>query len=200
MQSLASARRGEALTYYHATGPFGQAWHGLSRASSGRDVAVVGLGVGTLATYARADQRWTFFEIDPVIERIARNPAYFSFMETCGDRCRVIAGDARVSLGRVPAHGYDLLVLDAFSSDSIPIHLMTREALSLYVSRLAPGGVLVMHVSNRHLHLAPIAARLATSQGWWRCSRSNRAPRDGPKARTRRTGSSWRAHRRILAA
>jgi spermidine synthase len=162
-QSL--ARRGEALSYYHATGPFGQAWHGLARASSGRDIAVVGLGVGTLATYARADQRWTFFEIDPAIEWIARNPAYFSFMEACGDRCRVIAGDARVSLGRVPAHGYDLLVLDAFSSDSIPIHLMTREALSLYLSRLAPGGALVMHVSNRHLHLAPIAARLATSQG-----------------------------------
>jgi len=118
-----------------------------------------------LAQYARADQRWTFFEIDPAIERIARNPAYFSFLETCGDRCRVITGDARVSLGGAPAHGYDLLVLDAFSSDSIPIHLMTREALSLYLSRLAPGGALMMHVSNRHLRLAPIAARLATSQG-----------------------------------
>ena len=163
MQSLAPARRGEALTYYHATGPFGQAWHGLARASSGRDIAVVGLGVGTLATYAGAEQRWTFFEIDPAIERIARNPAYFSFLEACGPRCRVISGDARVSLGRAPAHGYDLLVLDAFSSDSIPIHLMTREALSLYLSRLGPGGAIVMHVSNRHLRLAPVAAQLAAS-------------------------------------
>jgi len=164
MQALAPERRREALTYYHETGPFGQAWRALP-AATGREIAVVGLGVGTLATYARPEQRWTFFEIDPAIERIARTREYFSFMEACGDRCRVVIGDARVSLGRVPEHAYDLLVLDAFSSDSIPMHLMTREALSLYVSRLAPGGALVMHVSNRHLRLAPIVARLAASQG-----------------------------------
>ena len=91
MQALAPERRGEALTYFHETGPFGQAWQALPRASSGREIAVVGLGVGTLATYARPGQRWTFFEIDPAIERIARTPAYFSFMEACGDRCRVVA-------------------------------------------------------------------------------------------------------------
>jgi spermidine synthase len=132
---------------------------------NGREIAVVGLGVGTLATYAQPAQHWTFFEIDPAIERIARTSEYFSFMEACGDRCRVVIGDARVSLGRVPAHAYDLLVIDAFSSDSIPMHLMTREAISLYVSRLAADGVLVMHLSNRHLGLAPIVARLAASQG-----------------------------------
>ncbi len=125
---------------------------------------MVGLGVGTLATYAHPGQHWTFFEIDPAIERIARTREYFSFMEACGDRCQVVLGDARVSLSRMPEHAYDLLVLDAFSSDSIPIHLMTREALSLYLSRLAPDGVLVMHISNRHLRLAPIVARLAASQ------------------------------------
>jgi len=86
-------------------------------------------------------------------------------MEACGDRCRVVLGDARVSLGRVPEHSYDFLVLDAFSSDSIPMHLMTREALSLYESRLTPEGVLVLHISNRHLRLAPVVARLAASQG-----------------------------------
>jgi hypothetical protein len=165
MQALAPQRRGEALTYYHATGPFGQAWNALPRAAAGREIAVVGLGVGTLAAYARPAQHWTFFEIDPAIERIARTREYFSFMESCGDRCRVVIGDARVSLGRVPEHTYDLLVLDAFSSDSIPMHLMTREALSLYLSRLAPDGVLVMHISNRHLRLAPVVARLAASQG-----------------------------------
>jgi hypothetical protein len=165
MQSLAPERRGEALTYYHRTGPFGQAWDALPRASQGREVAVVGLGVGTLATYARPGQHWTFFEIDPAIERIARTREYFSFLEACGDRCRVVIGDARISLLRVPERTYDLLVLDAFSSDSIPIHLMTREALGLYLSRLTPDGVLVMHISNRHLRLAPIVARLAESQG-----------------------------------
>ena len=85
-------------------------------------------------------------------------------MEACADRCRVVIGDARVSLGKVAAHASDLLVIDAFSSDSIPMHLMTREAISLYVSRLAADGVLVMHISNRHLILAPIGRRLAASQ------------------------------------
>jgi spermidine synthase len=96
---------------------------------------------------------------------MARTREYFSFMDACGDRCRVVLGDARISLGRVPEHRYDLLVLDAFSSDSIPMHLMTREALALYLSRLRPDGVLMMHISNRHLHLAPVVARLAASQG-----------------------------------
>jgi hypothetical protein len=164
MQALAPERRGEALTYFHETGPFGQAWKALPQAATAREIAVVGLGIGTLATYARPGQRWTFFEIDPAIERIARTPEYFSFLEACGDRCRVVLGDARVSLNRVPERAYDLLVLDAFSSDSIPMHLMTREAISLYLSRLVPDGVLVMHISNRHLHLAPIVARLAASQ------------------------------------
>src|SRR5258708_19785068 len=106
-------------------------------------------------------QRWTLFEIDPAIETIARTPAYFSFMDACGDRCRVVIGDARISLTHMPASRYDTLVLDAFSSDAIPIHLMTREALELYLSRLVPGGALVMHISNRHLRLAPLVARLA---------------------------------------
>lgn len=165
LQALAPERRGEALTYYHETGPFGQAWKALPRASAGREIAVVGLGAGTLAAYARPGQRWTFFEVDPAVERIARTREYFSFMDACGDRCRVVIGDARVSLSRTKEPLYDLLALDAFSSDSIPMHLMTREAFALYVSRLAPGGVLVMHISNRHLRLAPIVARLADSLG-----------------------------------
>ena len=165
MQSLEPSRRTEALTYYHATGPFGQAYSALTDVEYRREIAAVGLGVGTLATYATAGQRWTFFEIDPAIERIARTDAYFTFLSTCGDRCRVVIGDARISLGKVPEQTYDLLALDAFSSDSIPVHLMTREALDLYVSRLAPGGAIVMHVSNRHLRLAPIVARLAANRG-----------------------------------
>jgi hypothetical protein len=164
MQALTPERRHEALTYFHQTGPFGQAWQALPMAAAGREIAVIGLGVGTLANYARPEQRWTFFEIDPAIERIARTPAYFSFMEACGDRCRVVIGDARISLGRVPERAYDILVVDAFSSDSIPMHLMTREAFALYRSRLTPGGVLVIHISNRHLQLAPVVARLAASQ------------------------------------
>jgi hypothetical protein len=165
VQALAPARRTEALTYFHSTGPFGQAWRTLPHASAGHEIGVIGLGVGTLATYSMPGQRWTLFEIDPAIETIARTPAYFSFMDGCGDRCRVVIGDARISLTHMPASTYDTLVLDAFSSDAIPIHLMTREALDLYLSRLVPGGALVMHISNRHLRLAPVVARLAASEG-----------------------------------
>jgi spermidine synthase len=165
MQALAPERRGEALTYYHRTGPFGQAWTNLPRTVTSGDIAVVGLGIGTLGSYANPAQRWTFFEIDPAIERVARTSEYFSFMDDCGYRCRVVIGDARISLARVPEHAYSLLVLDAFSSDAIPMHLMTSEAFSLYLSRLTPDGALVMHISNRHLRLAPVVARLAASQG-----------------------------------
>ena len=188
MQSLAPDRRREGLTYYHETGPFGQAWRGLPHAAGGREIGAVGLGVGTLATYAGPAQRWTFFEIDPAIERIARTPEYFSFMEACGDRCRVVIGDARVSLGRAPEHAYDLLVLDAFSSDSIPIHLMTREALSLYLTRLAPNGAILMHISNRHLRLAPVIARVAASEG---LVGLQELESDGRNWAEGKTGSHW---------
>ena len=188
LQALAPQRRAEPLTYFHQTGPFGQAWQALPRATTAREVAVVGLGVGTMASYARPGQRWTFFEIDPAIEQIARTPAYFSFMEDCGDRCRVVIGDARISLNRVPQGSYDLLVLDAFSSDSIPIHLLTREAVALYLSRLVPDGVLVMHISNRHLTLAPIVARLAASEG---LTAMQQIDRPGDKRPEGKSDSHW---------
>ena len=165
LQALAPERRAEALTYFHATGPFGQAWRTVPGAAGGHSIGVIGLGIGTLATYAGPDQRWTFFEIDPVVERVARTREYFSFMDACGERCRVVIGDARISLGHVAPKTYDLLVLDAFSSDAIPIHLLTQEAIALYLSRLAPGGALMIHVSNRHLGLAPVVARLADNNG-----------------------------------
>ena len=164
MQALAPDRRREALTYYHETGPFGQAWQALPRAASAREIAVVGLGVGTLATYARPGAALDVLRNRSGHRADRADARYFSFMDACGDRCRVVIGDARISLGRVPEHTYDFLVLDAFSSDSIPMHLMTREAFSLYLSRLAPDGVLAMHISNRHLRLAPVVARLAASQ------------------------------------
>jgi hypothetical protein len=188
MQSLQPARRREALTYFHSTGPFGEAWRALPTASRGRDIAVVGLGVGTLATYATPDQRWTFFEIDPAIEHIARTPAYFTFLEACADRCHVVQGDARLSLAQIPPSTYDLLVIDAFSSDSIPVHLLTREAMDLYLSRLRPGGALVMHVSNRHLRLAPIVGRLAADRGVYAVRRIEVSGQGWPEGKQ---GSDW---------
>ena len=164
-EALDPARAGEPLAYYHRTGPFGQAIAKLSQLSSEDQVAVVGLGVGSLAAYATGHQLWTFYELDPAIERLARRVDYFTFLESCGTRCRVVIGDARLSLEKAPQHAYRLIVLDAFSSDAIPIHLLTREALTLYLSRLADHGVLAFHVSNRHLTLAPVLARLAGDSG-----------------------------------
>lgn len=188
MQALAPDRRREALTYFHSTGPFGQAWRALPSAARGHSIAVVGLGAGTLATYASPDQKWTFFEIDPAIERIARTPEYFTFLPTCDTRCTVVTGDARISLRSIQEHSYDLFVLDAFSSDSIPLHLMTREAMDLYLSRLAPGGAIILHISNRHLKLAPIVGRLAADRGLTAVRRLEASGKDWPEGKN---GSEW---------
>jgi spermidine synthase len=165
MQAVDRARQKQPLTYYDRTGPFGQAFAQLPRASSAPEIAVVGLGIGSLASYAGVEQRWTFYEIDPAVERIARSPQYFTYLRDCGSRCQVVLGDARLSLASARPHQYALIVLDAFSSDAIPVHLMTAEALALFLTRLAPGGALAFHVSNRHLSLGPVLTRLALSQG-----------------------------------
>jgi hypothetical protein len=165
MQSTLPERRAESLSYFHRSGPIGQVFAVVPRASAAQEVAVVGLGVGSLASYAGPAQRWSFYEIDPAVERIARDPAYFTYLQSCGARCSVVIGDARVSLGRARSQQFGVIILDAFSSDAIPIHLLTREALSLYLSRLAPGGVIALHISNLHLSLAPVLGRLAGDQG-----------------------------------
>src|SRR5262249_34658781 len=126
---------------------------------------VLGLGTGGLGCYARPGQSWTFHEIDPEVERLARDTRLFHFMEACGNHPRVVLGDGRLTLREVLDHGYDLIMLDAFSSDSIPVHLMTREALALYHRKLAPGGVIVFQISNRYLDLAPVVAALAHDVG-----------------------------------
>ncbi len=156
----------EPLTYYHHGSPIGQVFSGL--ASTGRSpsrVGAVGLGIGTLACYREPGQDWTFFEIDPAIERIARDEKYFRYMSRCAGDSPVILGDARLSLQSEENAAYDLLVLDAFSSDAIPVHLLTREAMALYESKLAPGGVIAIHISNRALDLRPIVGRLAEDAG-----------------------------------
>jgi len=165
MQSVLPERRHESLSYFHKTGPIGQVFAQVPAASQASEVGVVGLGVGSLASYAGPAQRWTFYEIDPVVERIARDPEFFTYLQDCGPRCVVSIGDARLSLARARPQQYGLIILDAFSSDAIPIHLLTREAMSLYLSRLAPGGVIAMHISNLHLSLAPVLGRVAQDQG-----------------------------------
>jgi hypothetical protein len=151
-----NAGSGEPLTYYHTESPIAQLI--TSRpAGSIKSVAAVGLGTGTLAAYVKPDQHWTFFEIDPEVERIARDSTYFTHLQTCGARCDVVIGDARLSLQN-RSDTYDVIVLDAFSSDSIPIHLLTREAVEMYLDRLNRDGILAIHISNNHLDLRPVVA------------------------------------------
>jgi len=165
MQSLLPERRAASLSYFHVAGPIGQVFANVPNARATGEVAVVGLGVGSLASYAGPAQRWVFYEIDPAVERIARDPAYFTYLSDCAARCRVTIGDARLSLARARPEQFGVIILDAFSSDAIPIHLLTREAMALYVSRLAPGGIIALHISNLHLSLSPVLGRLAQAEG-----------------------------------
>jgi hypothetical protein len=165
-------------TYYYPGGPFAEAI-GAVRAARGslNHVAVVGLGTGTLACHSKGSEHWTFFEIDPEVIRIARDPRRFEFLSRCAPESPVIAGDARLTL-EASADRYDLIVLDAFSSDTIPVHLLTREAVAGYLSKLSPHGVLLLHISNRHLDLTPVVAKVAQSLGLAAFVREDRSAGD----------------------
>jgi SAM-dependent methyltransferase len=149
--------------YYHRTGPIGRLLEKLPPERR-RRVAAVGLGVGALAAYSRPGETWTFYEIDPGVVRIARDTGHFHFLSEAAGDVRVVLGDARRQLAREPDGAFDLIVLDAFSSDSIPAHLLTAEAFAVYAAKLAPGGVLAVHLSNRYLDLPPLVARVAAAQ------------------------------------
>ncbi len=158
----------EPLTYFTRSGPIGDLFRmiGPRLKKAGTRVGVVGLGAGTLAAYATPAQRWTFYEIDPAIVRIARDPRYFTYLEHCrAEALDVVVGDARLRLREAPDRAYDLLILDAFSSDALPVHLVTREAIALYRSKLAEGGVMAFNITNRYLDLEPMIGRQALDAG-----------------------------------
>jgi hypothetical protein len=159
--------RREPLTYYTRQGPVGQVFSSLNRAGRLKDIGVVGLGIGTTVCYDRPGQRWTFYEIDPAVVRIARDTRYFHYMSDCFNpsTMKITLGDARLALADQPSGKFDLLLLDAFSSDAVPIHLLTREALSLYRDRLNAGGLILLNVSNRYLDLASVVGRLIADLG-----------------------------------
>ena len=153
----------EPLSYFHRNGPIGQLF--AEPAFRFQDIAVIGLGTGALACYAEPGQRMTFFEIDPMVERIARDPRLFTYLQNTRGQSDVAIGDGRKMLEGMAAGSYDLIIVDAFSSDSVPVHLMTREALRMYVSRLRPGGVVAFHISNRYLDLESILGATLTAEG-----------------------------------
>jgi hypothetical protein len=153
----------EPLTYYYPGSVVAQIWE-TRPAGTRNSVGAVGLGIGTLASYARPGEQWIFYEIDPEVERIARDPRYFTHLARCGARCQVVIGDARLTLQQ-RSDMHDVIVLDAFSSDAIPIHLITREAMEVYFSRLKPDGILAIHISNNHLNLRPVVAGVMRELG-----------------------------------
>jgi hypothetical protein len=156
-----AARALEPLTYFHRRGPFGDIFNALSKDLHGRSVAVVGLGAGALTCLGHADTKWTYYEIDPLVEKIARDPRHFTYLKDCPPKTNVIIGDARLMLRHAPDKHYAVIVIDAFSSDAIPTHLLTKEALAEYLTKLTPDGVLALHITNRHLDLEPVVANLA---------------------------------------
>jgi hypothetical protein len=165
------------ITYYHANSPMGVTVRAVRQRVGGPiRVAVVGLGTGTFACFAEGGDSFKFYEIDASVEKLARDPSRFSYIARCAPDIPVVLGDARLTLAET-SDQYDLIVLDAFSSDEIPIHLMTREAMATYVSKLAPHGIVLMHVSNRHMELSSVVAGIAHANGLVSLM-NNRAARD----------------------
>jgi spermidine synthase len=143
----------------------GETYRYLLGRSPAVDVAIVGLGAGALASYARAADRYDFFEINPEVERVAR--AWFTYLpQAPAAELRVITGDARLKMEQLPAERrYDMIVLDAFSGGSVPVHLLTREAFAVYARHLKPDGFLVVHITNAYLNLYPVVMRQAEALG-----------------------------------
>jgi spermidine synthase len=168
MQSQEPDRRQEPLTYYHRSGPVGHVFEAFAGDQLLQHIAIVGLGTGTLASYGEAGQKLTFYEIDPAVLRLVSEARYFTYVQDARQRgveVTVVLGDARLKLAEAAPQQYGLIILDAFSSDAIPVHLMTREAIELYFTRLVPGGLVALHISNRYLDLAPVLGNLAQAVG-----------------------------------
>jgi len=164
-QALDLSRRLTPTTYYHPSGPLGDIVRGLRERGSLAEVALIGLGAGTAAAYGNAGERFTFFEIDPAIARIARDPKFFTYLEDSRADVSVVLGDGRRRIAECADGRFDLIVLDAFSSDAIPVHLLTREAVALYLRKLKPNGCLAIHLTNGYLALDPVVAAIAADLG-----------------------------------
>jgi hypothetical protein len=159
-------RRRIPLSYYAEAGPLGSIFRGLESTGRRSRVGVAGLGIGTVASYARSGDNYVFFEIDPSVARIAENAEWFTYLADCKGRSRVVIDDARHALETEPDGSLDLLVIDAFTGDSVPTHLLTQEAFALYARKLHPEGMLALHVSNKYLDFVPVVEAIAADGGW----------------------------------
>ncbi|MGY4572279.1 MULTISPECIES: spermidine synthase [Bradyrhizobium] len=156
------AGKPEPISYYHKDGGIGRAITAIrERKGAPLKVAVIGLGSGTLTCASAPGEDWRFFEIDQSMVDTARDPKYFTYIQNCEPNLKPVIGDARLTFAKEPDGAYDLIIVDAYSSDAIPIHLATEEAMAIYKEKLAPQGAVVMHVSNRHLELASVVVGIA---------------------------------------
>ena len=173
IESTEAARAGQPLSYYYSGGSVSDVIEMMRARHETQRFAVLGLGAGTMASYADPAHHVTFYEIDPSVEPIARR--YFTFLSRCGSNCDVVIGDGRLQLAREPVASFDLILLDAFSSDSVPAHLVSREALEMYLHKLKEDGVLLFHVSNRYLNVEKLVSALVTDAGLVALSRFDEA-------------------------
>ena len=164
-QSVNPENRDKPLTYFFPTGPIGQIFTSFANDKSKIKVAVVGLGAGTLVSYSKPWQEWTLYEIDPVVAEIASNEKYFTFLKDAKAKYKIILGDGRLSIKKAPNNYFDFIILDAFSSDSIPTHLVTKQATELYLQKLNKGGILAFQITNNYLDLKPVLGSLALGTG-----------------------------------
>jgi hypothetical protein len=162
-QHLETDKLIDPTTYFGRQSGAGQI---LALADGNARIGVLGLGVGTLACYAKPHQHWAFYEIDPLVVDIAIKQGWFTFMANCAPNAAVHIGDARLTLAKQPSRSLDILVVDVFSSDTIPTHLLTREAFDIYGRVLAARGVMLVHISNRYLDLEPVISSEAEARGW----------------------------------
>ncbi len=163
IQFLDSEKAKEPTAYFHKTGPVGELFYAYKDRWHHARVGVVGLGVGILASYAESGQEWTFIEIDKAVQNIAEKSGFFTYLKNAAAPYKILLGDGRLLMDQQPNQTYDVLFLDAFSSDSVPIHLLTREAIQLYFKKMRPGGVVMFNISNRNLDFRPVLGAAASS-------------------------------------
>ena len=164
-QMVNAPHRDDPLTYYTRQGPLGDFFRSVAARSSRWNIGVIGLGAGAMACYATPNQHWTFYEIDPLVARLAQDPALFTYYSDClKGNGRVILGDGRIAMTSAPDHSYTVIVIDAFGSDVVPVHLLTREAMDMYRRKLAPGGAIVLNVSNQYVDLTGVVATVAHAE------------------------------------
>jgi len=162
-QSLDADQRLQPASYYDKSGPLGAVF--AEGPAADTEVAVIGLGTGTMACYAKPGQSWTFYELDPTVVRVARDKRLFTYLHDCAGSYDVVIGDGRLNLQLAPPGRFSMIAIDAFSSDAIPMHLLTTEAMDVYKDKLASDGVLLFHISNRYLDLRGVLSRLALASG-----------------------------------